>query len=128
MLDRLRAVLAEEDRGLAAALEGAALVERTEQALRIAVPEAFAARRLERRLPELEAVCVRLFGRPTRVSISGPSSEAAEPRSRDREEQERARRRREALDHPAVNTALEVLGGEVVEIKPLGASDPGGSR
>jgi len=128
VLDRLRAVLTEEDRGLAAALEGAALVERTDQALRIAVPEAFAARRLERRLPELEAICARLFGRPTRVSISGPSNEATEPRSRDREEQERARRRREALDHPAVNTALEVLGGEVVEIKPLGASDPRDSR
>jgi len=128
VLDRLRAVLGEEDRGLAAALEGAALIERTDQALRIAVPEAFAARRLERRLPDLEATCARLFGRPTRVSISGPSSETAEPRSRDREQQERARRRREALDHPAVNTALEVLGGEVVEIKPLGAGDPGDSR
>jgi len=116
VLDRLRVVLADQDRGLAAALEGATLVERSDRALRIAVPEAFAARRLERRIADLEAVCERLFGRPTRVAISGPSSE--EPGAREQVDAERARRRREALDHPAVNAALEILGGEVVEIKP----------
>jgi len=31
--------------------------------------------------------------------------------------------RQEALDHPTVNAALEILGGEVLEIRPLG--DPG---
>jgi hypothetical protein len=115
-------VLADEDRGLAAALEGASLLERTDRALRIAVPEAFAARRLERRLADLEAVCERVFGRPTRIAISGPSSEPPEADTRDQLEAERARRRREALDHPAVNAALEILGGEVVEIKPLGGT------
>jgi hypothetical protein len=32
------------------------------------------------------------------------------------------RRRLEALQHPAVNAALEILGGEIVEIRPLGTS------
>jgi len=37
-------------------------------------------------------------------------------------------RRREALAHPAVNAALEILGGEVVEIRPLGdTSGPAGA-
>jgi hypothetical protein len=37
------------------------------------------------------------------------------------EDTEAARRRRQqALDHPGVNTAIEVLGGEIVEIRPLG--------
>ena len=117
VLDRLRAVLADEDRGLAAALEGATLLERSPRALRIAVPEAFAARRLERRLAELEAVCARVFGEPTRVAIAGPAEEAP---AQGQGDAERARRRRAALEHPAVNAALEILGGEVVEIRPHG--------
>ena len=130
VLDRLRAVLAEEDRGLAAALEGAALVERSESALRIAVAEPFAARRLERRLADLEALCGRLFGRPTRVAIEAPPGERAEAGAQDQADAERARRRREALSHPAVNAALEILGGEVVEIRPLGGGgrDGGAAR
>jgi hypothetical protein len=32
------------------------------------------------------------------------------------------RRRRDALAHPAVNTVLEILGGEVVEIRPQGGA------
>jgi hypothetical protein len=30
------------------------------------------------------------------------------------------RRRKEALSHPNVNQALEILGGEILEIRPLG--------
>jgi hypothetical protein len=32
------------------------------------------------------------------------------------------RSRQEALEHPAVNDALEILGGEILEIRPLGDS------
>ena len=32
-----------------------------------------------------------------------------------------AARRREALNHPAVNSALEILDGEILEIRPLGS-------
>ncbi len=46
------------------------------------------------------------------------------PRPRDRTSgpgEDRARRqRKEALSHPNVNQALEILGGEIVEIRPLG--------
>ena len=39
---------------------------------------------------------------------------------------EEARRLRQAaLQHPAVNTALEVLEASIVDIRPLGTSAPG---
>jgi hypothetical protein len=104
----------------------------------LAVSEPFAARRLERRLADLEAAAERLFGRALRFAIRAPEAPAAprpaaalgarSPRS-DAEEEAARRRRREALDHPAVNAALEILGGDVVEIRPLGAGGaptPGG--
>jgi hypothetical protein len=127
ILDRLRATLGEGDRALAAALEDATLVERNEKQLRLAVSDAFAARRLERRVPDLEAAAARLFGRTVRVSIAGPDSLAPRDGARGEVDDELARRRRrEALDHPAVNTALEVLGGEVVEIRPQEAGPRSG--
>lgn len=137
VLDRLRAAFAESDRGLAIALENAQLLERTDTHLRLAVPDAFAARRLERRIADLEATCERFFGRTLRIEISGPAAPAPAraavalggraPQS-DADEEADRRRRREALDHPAVNAALEVLGGDVVEIRPLGGPAPGGGR
>ena len=38
-------------------------------------------------------------------------------------DEEARRRRKDALDHPAVNAALEILEGEILEIRPLG--EPG---
>jgi DNA polymerase-3 subunit gamma/tau len=117
LVDRLRALAAERDRPLGAALEGATIVEDGDR-LRIAVAQAFAANRLQRRRADLEAVCVRLFGRPMRIEIAGPGE--PDPSSRADGEEELRRRRREALAHPAVNAALEILGGEVLEIRTLG--------
>jgi hypothetical protein len=136
VLDRFRTALAESDRGLALALEDATLVERSAQRLVLAVAEPFAARRLERRLADLEAAAERLFGHPLRLRIrtaEAPAAPrppgAAAPRS-DADEETARRRKREALDHPAVNAALEILGGDVVEIRPLGGGGPpaGGAR
>jgi DNA polymerase-3 subunit gamma/tau len=135
VLDRLRAALAERDRGLAIALEGVTLLERTDTHLRFAVPDAFAARRLERRLADLEAACERFFGGMLRIELSGPTAASptrapaavgGRPRPSKADEEADRRRRREALDHPAVNAALEILGGDVVEIRPLGGQAPGG--
>jgi hypothetical protein len=101
----------------------------------LVVAEPFAARRLERRQADLEAAAERLFGRPLRFAIRTAEAPAAPrpasalgaraPRS-DGDEEAARRRRREALDHPAVNAALEILGGDVVDIRPLGG--PGGQR
>jgi hypothetical protein len=53
-----------------------------------------------------------------RVEIAGPGD--PDPSGRADGEEELRRRRREALAHPAVNAALEILGGEVLEIRNLG--------
>jgi DNA polymerase-3 subunit gamma/tau len=125
LLDRLRALAAERDRALGAALDGVTLGDRTETTLVLRTTQPFAAHRLERRRADLEAVCARLFGRPIRIEIAGPDGGARSDAEVAGEEAIR-QRRRDALAHPAVNTALEILGGEVVEIRTLG--DGGGPR
>jgi DNA polymerase-3 subunit gamma/tau len=115
VFDRIRALLREENRALSAALEGGRLLERSEERLRIAVPNRFAAQRLNSRRESLERVCRRLFGDLVQVEIeaegNGPAGEA------DPEVVRRLRQR--ALEHPGVGRALEVLGGEIAEIRPL---------
>jgi hypothetical protein len=125
VFDRLRAFAQEENRGLFAALEGGRLIGRTEQALRISLPSAIAVRRFQARMDELTAVCERFFGHPLRVVMetegaggARPATQAAGP------DPDAKRRRQEALNHPAVNQALEILKGEIVEIRPLGGEGP----
>ncbi len=137
VLDRLRAAFAESDRGLAIALEQAELLERTDTHLRLAVSDPFAVRRLERRMADLEAISERFFGRALRIEITGPEVPAparapaplgGRAAPSDADDEADRRRRREALDHPAVNAALEILGGDVVEIRPLGGPARAGGR
>jgi hypothetical protein len=94
-------------------------VTRTDETIRIALPSVTAVRRLESRLDELAAVVERFFGRPLRVVLEaeGSPSEAARATGPDPLAQ---RRRQEALNHPAVNQALEILEAEILEIKSLG--------
>jgi DNA polymerase-3 subunit gamma/tau len=120
VFDRLRAFAQEANRGLFAALEGGRLAARTEDSLSIALPSAIAVRRLESRMGELAAVCERFFGKAqsVRLEVEGAASPAlARPAGPDPLAQ---RRRQEALNHPAVNQALELLEGEILEIRPLG--------
>jgi hypothetical protein len=119
VFDRIRAFVRDQDPSLYAALEGGRLLERSEARVRIALSHAFALGRLERRAGALRELCERFFGRPMSVELEGP--ETGEPEARAVEESDLARRRRqEALLHPSVNAALEILGGDVVEIRPLG--------
>jgi hypothetical protein len=123
VLDRLRGFLQSENRGLAAALEGGQLLERSADRLRIAVPGSFAATRLQSRLAPLEEICGRFFGRRLRIEITQSDESHANGRAHLEVDSELARKRRqEALQHPAVNAAMEILGGEIVEIRPLGVS------
>jgi DNA polymerase-3 subunit gamma/tau len=135
VFDQLRRFAQESNRGLFAALEGGRLAARTGERLRIVLPEAFAARRLEARRSDLESVCRSFFGQPIRVEVECEGEEPAAPAAR-REESDLARRRhQQALDHPALNDTLDILGGEIVEIRPLtgptgqtGRTGPGGPR
>jgi len=122
--DRLRAMAQAENRGLFAVLDEGRLLARDDGLLRIALPAGFAARRLQGRNDALAAVCGRFFGAPTRVELEIRTDEGASPPARRRgppPDSDLARRRRQdALRHASVNGALEILGGEIVDIRPLG--------
>jgi len=121
--DRLRAIAGKGNPGLYAALENGRIVERGDGHLRIAVPQSFSAQRLEDRRGALEAACARLLGHATRVEIeaeAGASRPDGEALASDPESIRRLRR--QALEHPAVNTAIETFDAEIVEIRPLGAA------
>jgi DNA polymerase-3 subunit gamma/tau len=122
VFDRLRGLARIEQRALYAALEGGRLAARGADGLRIELPAGFAVERLRARRADLEALCGRLFGRPVAVAIEALAAPAP-PRAASAPDPELVRRRRaEALSHPGVNAALEILGGEIVEIRPLGGT------
>ncbi len=120
VMDRLRGFLQAESASLAAPLEDAALLARDAGRLRIGVPASFAAARLQAKAEALEEACARFFGRPMRVEVV--QHDAPSPSSPPRAELDDLARRRklEALQHPAVNAAREILGAEIVEIRSLG--------
>jgi DNA polymerase-3 subunit gamma/tau len=121
VFDRLRGLAKTENRALFAALEGGKILERTSESLRIGVPEGFAAARLEARREGMEALCARLFGRPVAVRIEPLAQRAPAAKAASTIDPEVLRQRRQAaLNHPSVNIAMEVLGGEIVDIRPVG--------
>jgi DNA polymerase-3 subunit gamma/tau len=123
VFDRLRVFAQRENRGLFAALEGGSASHWDGERLVLAIPGGIGARRLLGRRADLDAVCARFFGRSVRVELELPDDGEAggeEVRGASREEGEA--RRREALNHPALNAALEILDGEILEIRPLGGS------
>jgi len=122
VFDRLRAFAREQSPAIHAALGGGRLVERGESGLRIAVAERFAADRLREKSAQLEQIASRFFGCPTPVRIE--IDEGAPPDDVDgapRADPEALRRRRQAaINNPGVGRALEIMRGEILEIRPLG--------
>jgi len=120
VFDRLRALAARENNGLYGALDGGSLVEKSAERLRLRVPRRFPAERLRDRIGALEALCERCFGQRLRVEIECEEELGLGAREAPRADQEALRELRlAALAHPGVNAALELLEGEVVEIRPL---------
>jgi DNA polymerase-3 subunit gamma/tau len=123
LFDRLRIFAQRENRGLFAALEGGRATHWDGERLGLAIPGGIGAQRLLGRRPDLDAVCARFFGRPVCVELELPEpSEPAAEGARDGSREEGEARRREALNHPALNAALEILDGEILEIRPLGGA------
>jgi DNA polymerase-3 subunit gamma/tau len=122
VFDRLRAFVREQSPAIHAALGGGRLVERGESGLRIAVAERFAADRLREKSAQLEQIAARFFGHPTPVRIE--LEEGAQPDAADgatRVDPEAVRRTRQAaINNPGVGRALEIMRGEILEIRPLG--------
>ena len=118
--EKVCAFVLQENRGLGAALQaGQATLCRAGE-VHVAVEEAFAAHRLERRRSDLEALFTRFFGTPTRFAVRGPEAPSPDAAEDDGAREQVAQQRRAALDHPAVNRSLEILGGEVISIRTLG--------
>jgi hypothetical protein len=124
VIDRLRGFIRSDHPGLYAALEGARLVDSDDQHLRVSIPEPFAAQRLRGRIETLESVCAEFFGRPTRLEIESEqpaagSDEALARGGREPLTGEAMRQlRQRALNHPAISLAVEILDGEITEIRP----------
>jgi hypothetical protein len=123
ILDRLRNFLAGDHPGLMAGLEGARVIEHKNQLLRLMIPEAFAATRLRGRLEILESECGKFFKQRTRVELTTPDDNAERPCDSTAAPSSESLRelRQRALDHPAVNRAVEILEGEIIEIRPIGS-------
>ncbi len=126
VLDRLRGFIGREKPGLVAALEGARLIERDERHMRLFIEEPFAASRLRDRLDALEAACEQFFGQPIRVRVETTEAEA-EAKSGETAKAKTAldgealrEITQRALQNPAVNRAIELLDGEIIEIRPTG--------
>jgi hypothetical protein len=126
VLDRLRGFIGKDHPGLVAALEGGKLLERDDHHIRVFIEEPFAAHRLRDRLESLETACAEFFGHPIRVQIEtaeadaeAGSEAATDPKAAPSAEALRELTQR-ALKNPAVNRAVEILDGEIVEIRPTG--------
>jgi hypothetical protein len=125
VMDRLKAFAQKEDRALYSSLDAARLLDRTSSALRLAIPNEFHRKRIEGQLETLHGTVERFFGQRLSVELVAGQAEAksatappsvGEKRERDRQQ------RNAALNHPAINTGLEELRGEIVEIRPLGSN------
>jgi hypothetical protein len=122
VLDRLRAFARGRDRGLSTSLDDATLVDSSPGHLKLAAQAPFHHRRLTDRQSEVEQICSDFFGQATRIEIVAPVAAEERPTREGpnaQREQER-QQRREALEHPSVNLALELLDAEIVDIVPLG--------
>jgi hypothetical protein len=121
VFDRLRAFAGKQDPGLFAALDGGRLVRIEESRICLSVPAGFAARRLEQKRAPLERCCESFFGRPMAIELEIPSEAPAADSARGSDAEALRRVRQQALSHPAVNAALELLEAEIVDIQPVGA-------
>jgi DNA polymerase-3 subunit gamma/tau len=121
VFDRLRAFAGKQDPGLFAALSGGRLVRLEASRLCLGVPAGFAARRLEQKREPLERCCESFFGRRVAIELEILPEAPAEGAARGSDAEALRRLRQQALSHPAVNAALELLEAEIVDIQPLGA-------
>ena len=125
VMDRLKAFAQKEDRALYSSLDAARLLDRTASSLRMAIPNEFHRKRIESQIETLQGTVERFFGQRLSVELVAGQAEARSPTAPPSvgEKRERDRQQRNAaLNHPAINTGLEELRGEIVEIRPLGSN------
>ncbi|MFP6606439.1 MAG: DNA polymerase III subunit gamma/tau [Myxococcota bacterium] len=118
VFDRLSERVREQSPGTFAVLQAVRLTAREPGRLCFEAPSPFNRKRLEDKQQELESICSAFFGATTRVEVSEAAQAQQSNGTLGREESRRLRQA--ALNHPGVNTALEVLHADIVEIRPLG--------
>ncbi len=102
------------------------MLERDDEHIKVFIQEPFAARRLRDRLESLETACAEFFGHPIRVQIetaeanAKAGSKAATGAKAALSAEALRDLTQRALKNPAVNRAVEILDGEIVEIRPTG--------
>ncbi len=130
LLEGLRKLCKSEHSPLFSALEGGEVLECSERKLRIGIASPTAQRRLENRSDELEALCARFLGRlKMRVEVvsTGADRKSGNGAAQSTDDgappgEDALQRKREAVNHPAVNNAVELLGARILDIRPLGES------
>ena len=120
IFDRLRAFAQKENRGLFISLEGGRLLAHDAGSLTLSVSNAFHARRLTDRMDKMSEICERFFGQPMKIMIEAQEDPSASSTDDSSERESDRQRRKNALDHPAINTALQELDAQILEIRPLG--------
>ncbi|MGH0029760.1 MAG: DNA polymerase III subunit gamma/tau [Myxococcota bacterium] len=122
VFDRLCAFVRQRNPGIFAALEGGRILARENGTLRVGLPAGFAARRLQEKADQLAELTSEFFGQPVRVEAVDESvPEAAPQRAGGAPKEDPARRRRQqALNDEGIARVLDILDGEIVEIRPLG--------
>jgi len=119
LFDRLRTQALDADRSRYACLEGAELLSLEDNTMALGVSAPFHAERLRAQLGDLEAFAANLFGQPTRITVEIRSAQADPTESVDSREYSR-KRRQQALNSEPVNLAIEILGAQIIDIRPLG--------
>jgi hypothetical protein len=120
VFDRLRERVREANPGIYAALDGGRLAHMADGLLRIEHPERFAANRLSEKRELIEAVASEMFGRPTRVEVQQAGDAPAAAHTTRVDPDVTRQIRADALNDPGIGRALEILGAEIVDIRPLG--------
>ena len=122
--DRLRGRARETEPKLFAILQGVRLVAREPGLLRFEAPNEFALRRVRDRASAIERLCGEFFGEPTRIEATEAQTASQARATATRPHEDARRLRQVALNHPQVNSALEILQADIVEIRPLGSAPP----
>jgi hypothetical protein len=123
VFDRLRARVQAENKGLFAILNGMQMTAREAGRITLLAQNAFSKQRLDDRRDEFERLCSEFFCERTRVEIEHVPDSVRHLSAPQREDARRLRQ--EALNHPMVNVALEVLDAAIVEIRPLAGNGAG---
>lgn len=124
LLKRFAAFAQKENHLLFGILEKGNLLECSSTQFRVALPDCFETKRLISKNDEFETLCTKFFERPLRAVIETIAASTPAPRrgvqsQKDAKREALRAQRQEALNHPVINAALEIFGGEVVEIRNL---------